>query len=101
MAGLRDDGGVYPNLGAVVGAGDLTAVLGALATITLIVAVATIVTCAIGWAIGAATGSWRLTSNCRTGLLVALGAAVLAGAAVAWTNFLLTTGAGIASGVSS
>ncbi|HEY0238708.1 MAG TPA: DUF6112 family protein [Friedmanniella sp.] len=87
--------GVYPDIGAAAAAGELTRVLGALATVTLVVAVGALVTCAIGWAIGAATGSWRLTTRSRTGLLVAVGAGALAGAAVAWTRFLLTTGAGL------
>lgn len=96
MTSARTPGdGVYPDLGAVAGADEIQSVLGALATITLIVAVATLVVCAIGWAIGTATGSWRLTTSSRTGLLVALSAAALAGAALAWMRFLLATGAGL------
>lgn len=83
---------VFPDLQAVAGTG-LETIVGALLTLTLITAVAGLIVCAIGWAIGHASGSWQLETRSRTGVLVALGAAALAGGAVAWLNFLIGIGA--------
>ncbi|MEI2811997.1 MAG: DUF6112 family protein [Nocardioides sp.] len=40
-----------------------------------------------------AQGSWQTASKAKTGLFVALGGAVLAGSALAWTNWLLDVSA--------
>ena len=47
---------------------------------------------AIVWAIAAANGNHAIASKGRTGVLVALGAAVLAGGGVAWMNWLIALG---------
>jgi hypothetical protein len=85
--------GVFPNFGAVDGAGQLRAVIGALLTFILIIAVLMLIICAITWAISAAHGNYQTATKARTGLFVALGAAALAGAAVTWLNFLIGIGA--------
>jgi len=85
---------VTPDFSAVNGTG-LASIVGALLTIVLVVAVAAMIAAAIMWMVGQATGSWQATRRGRVGVLVAAGAAVLAGGGVAWMNFLLTTGAGM------
>ena len=86
--------GVTPDTSAVAGTG-LEQVVGALLTIVLIVSVAAMIAAAIMWGFGQATGSWQAAHKGRLGVLVAFGAAVLAGAAVALLNFLIGVGSGI------
>jgi hypothetical protein len=83
---------VYPNLNGVGGAGDFKTVIGALMTIVLIVAVVMIVVCSATWAVASSHGNYSAAVKARTGLLVAVGAAALDGAAIAWLNFLLGIG---------
>jgi hypothetical protein len=84
---------VYPDLGALAGSDVLVAVAGALLTFTLVVAVLMLIVCAIAWALAASHGNYPVAAKARTGLLVAVGGAVLAGAGVAWINWLLGVGA--------
>lgn len=83
---------VFPDFSGVGGASDLRAVVGALLMFVLIIAVLMLIVCAIIWAIASANGNYHAATQARAGLWVALGAAVLAGAAVAWLNFLLDVG---------
>jgi hypothetical protein len=84
---------VGPDFGAVGGSSQLRAIVGALLTYGLIVAVLMVVICAAIWAIGSAQGSWQTASKAKTSLFVALGGAVLTGGALAWANWLLDVGA--------
>lgn len=84
---------VFPDLSAVNGAAGLAATVGALLTIVLIVAVLMLLVCAVAWAVGTANGNYQAAVRARSGVWVALGAAVLAGAGMAWVNFLLGIGA--------
>ncbi|MGO9097972.1 MAG: DUF6112 family protein [Solirubrobacteraceae bacterium] len=84
--------GVYPNLNGLAGAAELESVIGALMSIVLVVAVLMIVVCAAAWAVCSSHGNYHAAGKARTGLLVALGAAVLDGAGIAWVNFLLHIG---------
>ena len=83
---------VFPDFDGLGGIGDLRAVIGALLTFVLIVAVLMLIVSAIVWAIAAANGNHAIASKSRTGVLVALGAAVLAGGGVAWMNWLIALG---------
>jgi steroid 5-alpha reductase family enzyme len=83
---------VYPNIGAVGGGSTLIAVIGALLTITLVVACLMLIVSAAAWALAAAHGNYHSVTKARAGVLVAVGAAALAGAGVAWMNFLLHLG---------
>ncbi|HEX4400134.1 MAG TPA: DUF6112 family protein [Galbitalea sp.] len=83
---------VYPNIGAVGGQSTLVALIGALLTIVLIVACLMLIVCAAAWALAAAHGNYQSVAKARTGVLVAGGAAALAGGGVAWMNFLLHLG---------
>ena len=83
---------VFPDFGGVGGAADLRSIVGALLMFVLIIAVLMLIVCAIVWAIASSSGNYQAATKARTGLLVALGAAVLAGAGVGWVNFLLGVG---------
>ena len=87
--------GVFPDFDGLGGIGDLRAIVGALLTFVLIVAVLMLIVWAIVWAIATAQGNYATASKGRTGVLVALGAAVLAGGGVAWMNWLLTVGSSL------
>ncbi len=83
---------VYPDFDAVGGRSALIGIVGALVTITLIVAVLMLIICAIVWAVSSSTGNATAATRGRVGVLVSIGAAALAGAGVAWLNFLLRVG---------
>jgi len=85
--------GVGPNFGAVGGAGDLRAIVGALLTYALVVAVLMLVISATTWAIASSSGSWRTAQKAKVGCFVAVGGATLTGAALTWANWLLDVGA--------
>ena len=75
--------GVFPDFDGLGGIGDL------------IVAVLMLIVSAIVWAIATAHGNYATAGKGRTGVLVSLGAAVLAGGGVAWMNWLLTVGSSL------
>lgn len=84
--------GVFPDFEGLSGIEDLREVAGALLMFVLIVAVLMLIVSAICWAIGAGNGNYQLAARGRAGVFVALGGAVLAGAGVAWLNWLITIG---------
>ena len=83
---------VFPDFDGVGGAGELRYIIGALLMFVLITAVLMLIVCAIVWAVASAHGNYQAATKARTGLWVAVGAAALAGAGVAWVNFLLGVG---------
>ena len=83
---------VFPDFDGLAGIGDLKQVVGALLTFVLIVAVLMVIVSAVCWAIGASHGNHALASKGRVGVLVGIGAAALAGAGVAWVNWLIVIG---------
>ncbi len=83
---------VYPDLSGVGGRSTLISIVGALLTIVLIVSVLMLVISAIIWAVSSSNGNPGVAAKGKTGVFVALGSAVLAGAGVAWINFLLNLG---------
>lgn len=83
---------VFPDFDSLSGVGDIKLVIGAMLTVILIVAVLMFIICAIIWATAASTENPGLSSKGRTGVLVAVGAAALAGAGVAWVNWLVNLG---------
>lgn len=86
---------IFPDFGAVGGAAELRAIVGALLTFVLIFAVLMLVICAIVWAISSSSGNISSAIRARTGFLVSIGASAMAGIGVTWMNFLLGVGAGI------
>jgi steroid 5-alpha reductase family enzyme len=83
---------VFPDFGSVGGTADLREIVGALLMFVLVAAVLMLIVCAITWAIASSNGNYQAATKARTGLFVSLGAAALAGAGVAWLNFLLDVG---------
>lgn len=83
---------VYPDFDAVGGRSTLIGIVGALLTVTLIVAVLMLIISAIVWAVSSSTGNITASTRGRVGVFVSIGAAALAGAGVAWLNFLLRVG---------
>ena len=73
-------------------AGDLRAIVGALLTYGLIVAVLMLVISATTWAIASSSGSWHTAQKAKLGCFVAIGGAALTGAALTWANWLLDIG---------
>jgi hypothetical protein len=86
---------VYPNVNAVAGRGTLISLVGALLTITLVLACLMLIISAIVWAVSSASGNHQAASKARTGVWVAVGTATLAGTGVAWMNFLLGLGSSL------
>lgn len=84
---------VGPDFGAVGGSGDLRAIVGALLTYGLLIAVLMLIVCSATWALASHSGSWHTAQKAKTGIFVALGGAVLTGAALTWANWLLGIGA--------
>jgi hypothetical protein len=66
--------------------------VGALLTIVLIAAVASLVAAGICWAVGAGTGNWQVASKGRAGVFTTIVTAAAAGAGVAWMNWLIAVG---------
>lgn len=87
--------GVFPDFGAVGGQDLILHTLGALLTVVLVFAVLMLLVSAIVWAVASSHGNIQAASRGRTGVLVALGAAAMAGAGVAWMNFLIDAGSHI------
>lgn len=56
------------------------------------IGVLVLIVSAIIWAIASSTGNAHTATKARIGAWVALGSAALAGAGVAWVNFLLGVG---------
>lgn len=83
---------VFPDFNGVGGIGDLKTVIGALLMFVLITAVLMLIISAIIWAIASSGGNYAMAGKGRTGVLVALGTAALAGAGVAWMNWLIDLG---------
>src|SRR3954452_18638478 len=84
---------VGPNFDAVGDSSQLRTIVGALLTYGLITAVLMIVVCAASWALSSSNGSWHAASKAQVGLFVAIGGAILTGAALTWPNWLLCVGA--------
>lgn len=83
---------VFPDFDGVGGAAELRSIVGALLMFVLVIAVLMLIICAVVWAIASSNGNYQAATRARTGLFVAIGTAALAGAGVAWVNFLLNIG---------
>ena len=86
---------VFPDFGAVGGAEELQNIVGALLTFVLIISVLMMIITGVTWALASANGNFQTAVRARTGLWVACGAAALAGAGVAWVNFLIDIGSSL------
>ena len=86
---------VVPDFDGVAATEDLEQIIGALLTITLITAVLTLIISATIWALAIAHGNHHTAGRARTGTLVALAGAALAGAAAAWATWLIDLGSSL------
>ncbi|MCR6033629.1 hypothetical protein GGQ22_19665 [Nocardioides sp. zg-579] len=91
-ARVRSRAAVGPDFGALGGSGDLRAIVGALLTYGLIVAVLMLVISATTWATTSSSGNWHAAQKAKAGCFVAIGGAALTGAALTWANWLLDIG---------
>lgn len=93
IAGVAAD--ISPNSNGLPGINSLSNIVGALLTIGLIACVAGLVMAAIVWAIGTHSSNPHLGSRGKTGVLVALVAAMLIGGANVLVDFFVTAGKGL------
>jgi hypothetical protein len=82
-----------PDFGAVGGAAEFEAIVGALLTYGLLCAVLMLVVCSTAWAVASSSGHWQTAQKSKTGIMVALAGATLTGGSLAWANWLLGVGA--------
>jgi hypothetical protein len=83
---------VFPDIGALTGSDALSAVVGSLLTLTLVIACLMLLISAAAWAVSHSAGNFQGAARARIGVFVSLGAAVLAGGGGAWLNFLIGLG---------
>lgn len=81
---------VFPDLSAA--ADEFGPIIGALLMFVLVVSVLMLLICAVVWGVSSSTGNYQGATKARIGCFVAIGAAALAGAGVAWANFLIGVG---------
>ena len=86
---------ISPNNKGLPGLNALQTVVGSLLTVALIVAVAAVAISGIAWAIGNHSANPVVATRGKSGVMVALAAAVLVGGAVAIVDFFWNIGAGI------
>lgn len=83
---------IDPNSDGLPGIGQLRDIVGASMTVGLILAVLALIISAVVWALGANSSNPHLAGRGKLGVLVALGAAIVTGAAVALVNFFWNVG---------
>ncbi|MFD6175536.1 MULTISPECIES: DUF6112 family protein [unclassified Isoptericola] len=83
---------IDPNTDGLPGIAQLRTIVGAVMTVGLILAVLALVVAAIVWAMGANSSNPHLAGRGKTGVLVALGTAILCGGAVTLVNFFWDVG---------
>lgn len=78
---------ITPNSTGLPGIAQLQQIVGAVMTVGLILSVLALIIAAIVWGFGASSSNPHLASRGKLGVLVACGAAIICGAAVALVNF--------------
>lgn len=86
-AGTPADISITPNSTGLPGIAQLQQIVGAVMTVGLILSVLALIIAAIVWGFGASSSNPHLASRGKLGVLVACGAAIICGAAVALVNF--------------
>lgn len=86
---------VNPNDNGLPGIAALRTIVGAVMTFGLILSVASLIVAAVVWAFGAHSTNPHLAARGKTGVLIACGAAVVTGGAVALVDFFWHVGQGI------
>ena len=82
---------VFPDFGSL-DLGGIEDVIGAALMFVLIVSVLMLVVSAIAWGIGTGAGNPQTAARGRVGVLVSLGGALMAGAAMTLVNLLIVYG---------
>jgi type III secretory pathway component EscU len=86
---------ISPNSSGLPGITALQKIVGAGMTVGLILSVLALIVAAVVWAFGSHSSNPNLTSRGKTGVLIACGAAIITGGAVAFINFFWNVGQGI------
>lgn len=86
---------VTPNTTGLPGIGAIKDIVGGLLTLGLVAAVAGVALASIFWAIGSHSSNPHMAGRGKTGVLVALAAAMLIGAANTLVNFFNAAGAAV------
>lgn len=94
-AALLADIEISPNSTGLPGINALRTIVGAVMTVGLILSVLALVVAAIVWGFGSHSSNPHLATRGKTGVLVACGAAIITGGAVAFINFFWNVGKGI------
>lgn len=89
---LPADINISPNSNGLPGISQLRTIVGASMTVGLILAVLALIISAIVWALGANSSNPHLAGRGKSGVLIALGAAIITGASVALVNFFWNVG---------
>ncbi|MFD4323582.1 DUF6112 family protein [Nocardioides sp. NPDC058538] len=83
---------INPNTNGLPGIAQLREVVGAMMTVGLILSVLALIIAAILWALGSNSSNPHLAGRGKTGVLIALGAAIVTGASVTLVNFFWNVG---------
>lgn len=86
---------ITPNSTGLPGISALRTLVGAVMTVGLILSVLALVVAAVVWGFGSHSSNPHLATRGKTGVLVACGAAIITGGAVAFINFFWNVGKGI------
>ena len=86
---------ITPNSNGLPGISALQTIVGAVMTVGLILSVLALIVAAVVWGFGSHSSNPHLASRGKTGVLVACGAAIITGGAVAFINFFWNVGQGI------
>ncbi|TWE13079.1 DUF6112 family protein [Rudaeicoccus suwonensis] len=92
---LLADVNISPNSNGLPGISALQTIVGAVMTVGLILSVLALIVAAVAWAFGSHSANPHLATRGKTGVLIACGAAILCGGAVAFINFFWHVGQGI------
>ena len=91
LAGIN----ITPNSNGLPGISALQKIVGAVMTVGLILSVLALIVAAVVWGFGSHSANPHLATRGKTGVLVACGAAIITGGAVAFINFFWNVGQGI------
>lgn len=94
-AGVAADININPNDNGLPGIAALRTIVGATMTVGLILSVLALIVAAVVWAFGSHSANPHLATRGKTGVMIACGAAIITGAAVAFINFFWHVGQGI------
>jgi hypothetical protein len=86
---------INPNSDGLPGIDALQKIVGAVMTVGLILSVLALIVAAVVWGFGSHSANPHLATRGKTGVLVACGAAIITGGAVAFINFFWNVGQGI------